>query len=96
MPKIILKIPLKSLGLLNSTTFTKRPPEKYYQHRPLEKPSIITHIASTATRNFGGQKQLISKPQANVSPISPLLQLQPQPLRLRIQHPPDILVFLGS
>lgn len=88
IPKSTLKIPLKNLGLLNKTTFTKKTSRENNQHRPPEKPRIITHIASTATRNFGGQKQLMRSPQANVRPISPLLQ--PQPLRLRISHPSDI------
>ena len=88
IPKSTLKIPLKNLGLLNKTTFTKKTSRENNQHRPPEKPRIITHIASTATRNFGGQKQLMRSPQANVRPISPLLQ--PQPLCLRISHPSDI------
>ena len=87
-PKSTLKIPLKNLGLLNKTTFTKKTSRENNQHRLPEKPRIITHIASTATRNFGGQKQLMRSPQANVRPISPLLQ--PQPLCLRISHPSDI------
>ena len=88
IPKSTLIIPLKNLGLLNKTTFTKKTSRENNQHRLPEKPRIITHIASTATRNFGGQKQLMRSPQANVRPISPLLQ--PQPLCLRISHPSDI------
>lgn len=36
-------------------------------------PKIITQIASTATKNFGGQKQLISSPTAKVIATTPLL-----------------------
>ena len=84
IPKIILKIPLKSFGLFTNTTFIKIPPIIYYQQRQQEIPSIITQTASIATKNLGGQKQLISKPKAKVSPIAPLLMLK----RFRISFPP--------
>ena len=84
IPKIILKIPLKNFGLFTNTTFIKIPPIIYYQQRQQEIPSIITQIASIATKNLGGQKQLISSPKAKVSPIAPLFKLK----RLRISFPP--------
>ena len=84
IPKIILKIPLKNFGLFTNTTFIKIPPIIYYQQRQQEIPSIITQTASIATKNLGGQKQLISKPKAKVSPIAPLFKLK----RFRISFPP--------
>lgn len=38
-------------------------------------PSIITQIANIPTKNFGGQKQLINKPNAKTMAISPLFVL---------------------
>ena len=46
---------------------------------------MITQIASTATKNLGGQKQLIRRPTAKVTASIPLLKLQ----RLRILIPPQ-------
>ena len=85
IPKIILKIPLKNFGLFTSTTFIRKPPISInYQQRQQEIPSIITQIASIATKNLGGQKQLIKRPNAKVSPIAPLLKLK----HFRISFPP--------
>ena len=85
IPKIILKIPPKNFGLLTNTTFIQVPSAfKIYQQRQQEIPSIITQIASIATKNLGGQKQLISSPKAKVRPTAPLLTLK----RLRISFPP--------
>jgi hypothetical protein len=39
-----------------------------------EQPSIITQTASTATKNRGGQKQLIKSPPANEIATKPLLK----------------------
>ena len=75
IPKIILKIPLKNFGLFTNITFINIPPIIYYQQRQQEIPSIITQIASIATKNLGGQKQLISKPKAKTIPIRPLFVL---------------------
>lgn len=47
-------------------------------------PSIITQTANTATKNLGGQKQLMSSPKAKVSANIPLLKLY----GFRILHPP--------
>lgn len=71
IPKIIRKIPLKIFGLLNITTFIR------YLHQCLlqEIPSIITQTASMPTKNFGGQKQLVSNPTAKTIAISPRLLL---------------------
>ena len=80
MPKIILKIPDKNLGLLKITTFIKSPRQFLAQATP----SIITQIAKTATKNRGGQKQLTSNPTAKVTEIMPLLERP----RLRIFIPP--------
>ncbi len=80
MPKNILKIPLKNLGLLNNTTFINT----LRQQRALEQPRIITQIASTPTNNLGGQKQLIKSPPAKAIAVKPLLNL----LCLRILFPP--------
>ncbi len=52
----------------------------YLQH---EIPRIIIHTASTAIRNFGGQKQLKIRPKAKAMVIKPLLCFL-----LRIIHPP--------
>ena len=84
MPKIILKIPPKNLGLLINTTFT----EYTLSYLQAEIPSIITHIANTATKNLGGQKQLIRRPNAKVSAKAPLPELH----LLRILIPPKISV----
>ena len=79
IPKIIRKRPENTLGLLISTTFIISS-ENYLQH---EIPSMITHTDKIATRNFGGQKQLIMRPNANVIAIIPL-----ETFRFRIFHPP--------
>ena len=90
IPKIILKIPPKNFGLLTNTTFIQVPSAfKIYQQRQQEIPSIITQIASIATKNLGGQKQLISSPKAKVRPKAPLLMLK----RLRISFPPYNTVY---
>lgn len=47
---------------------------------------MITQTASTATKNFGGQKQLMSRPNANVSAAKPLLIFRLH----RIFFPPEI------
>ena len=49
-----------------------------------DNPSIITQIASTATKNLGGQKQLTKSPTANAIAVSPLFKLKPR----RIFTPP--------
>ena len=85
MPKIILKIPPKNLGLLINTTFT----ECTLSYLQAEIPSIITHIANTATKNLGGQKQLIRRPNAKVSANAPLPELH----LLRILIPPKSFGF---
>ncbi len=79
MPKINLSIPPKNFGLLITTTFINIPPN-YLQH---DNPKMIIQIDSTAIRNFGGQKQLISSPKANVIVTIPLLIA-----RFLITHPP--------
>ncbi len=56
--------------------------ENYLQQ---DIPSIMTKHANTATSNFGGQKQLIKRPKANVIVIAPLLTRF-----FRIFHPPII------
>lgn len=81
MPKIILSIPLSTFGLLKITTFIDYLRQRLQQ----DIPSIITHIASIPTKNFGGQKQLISNPKAKTMPIMPLLVLL---FFLRIFIPP--------
>lgn len=85
IPKIILKIPDKNLGLLTSTTFINASPfcriklicfpvtARGNQYLMQEIPSIITHSASTATKKRGGQKQLMSSPAAKVIATIPLL-----------------------
>ncbi len=80
IPKNARKIPLKNLGLLNNTTFINT----LRQHFVLEHPSIITQTASTATKNLGGQKQLIKSPPAKAIAVKPLLNL----IFLRILFPP--------
>lgn len=50
-------------------------------------PSIITQIARMPTKNFGGQKQLMSNPTAKTIAIRPLFALL---LFLRIFNPSDI------
>ena len=82
MPNNTRKIPLKILGLLINTTFIK----KYLRQRLQQDiPSMITHIARIPTKNFGGQKQLISNPTAKTMAIKPLFVLLPF---LRIFIPP--------
>lgn len=83
IPKMVRKIPLKNLGLLNNTTFINT----LRQHFALENPSIITQIASTPTNNLGGQKQLIKSPTAKTIAIIPLFVL---PDLRRIAIPPII------
>jgi hypothetical protein len=39
-----------------------------------EQPSIITQTARTATKNLGGQKQLIKRPPANDIATNPLFK----------------------
>ncbi|HCD82101.1 MAG TPA: hypothetical protein DEQ65_07090 [Ruminococcaceae bacterium] len=51
---------------------------------------MMTQIASTATRHRGGQKQLISNPQAKVTAVKPLFGRH----RLRIFVPPYIRLTL--
>lgn len=72
IPKIILKKPLNSLGLLTKTTFIVLPPPSY-----LAQPTanMITHIASTAINSLGGRKQLAISPQAKAKAHEPLLNL---------------------
>lgn len=50
---------------------------------------IITQILNTATKNLGGQKQLISNPNAKVNAMGPLLKLH----RFRISFPPTLTVY---
>lgn len=81
MPKIILSKPPTIPCPLISTTFIKCL-QSYFEQ---ENPKIITQIAKTATKNRGGQKQLIRRPTAKVTPTTPLLKLH-----LLIISPPDI------
>ena len=82
MPNIILKIEPKNLGLLTNITFIPYLLRCYLEQG---RASIITQIASAATKNLGGQKQLINKPIAKTSASIPLPELQ----RLRISLPPN-------
>lgn len=88
MPKSTRSKPFKNLGPLKITTFIKY----LRQHLVLEIPSIITQTASTATKNLGGQKQLINSPTANDTPIKPLLKQN----RLRISYPPYSNIISGK
>lgn len=80
MPKITLKNPLKNFGLLNNTTFI----QCLRQHLAADNPSTITQIASAATKNRGGQKQLNKSPTEKEIATKPLLN----EIRLRILTPP--------
>lgn len=80
IPNNILKSGFKNLGPLKITTFIKY----LRQHLVHEQPSTITQTASTATKNLGGQKQLIKSPPAKEIAIKPLLNVN----LLRILLPP--------
>ena len=88
IPNIILKIPLINLGLFISTTFIPSASENQYLQDV--SPSIITQTANTAIKNFGGQKQLIISPKANVTAKSPLPDLP----RCLILLPPKLSITL--
>ena len=49
--------------------------------------NIITQIASTATKNLGGQKQLMRSPTAKVIAMAPLLD---PPQRFLIKSLPQV------
>jgi ABC-type phosphate transport system ATPase subunit len=84
MPKNILKIPLKNLGLLIKTTFIKENLHQCLLHAQLI-PRIITAMARTPTKNSDGQMQLIAIPTAKAIAKTPLLLLKHF---LRIMPPP--------
>ncbi len=61
----------------------------------------MTHKASTATKSFGGKKQLASNPQANVTAKIPLfrflrLLIPVSPLRFRVRFTPVTLYYIGK
>ena len=73
MKVVLVKIPLKNLGLLTKTTFIIFPPKinyHYLQHPQIAK--TINQIARIATKHFGGSKQLAIIPKAKVIAEYPL------------------------
>lgn len=88
MPKIIRKNPLKNFGLFSNTTFIN----SLRQHFAADSPSTITQIASAATKNRGGQKQLSKSPTENEIAMKPLLNEN----RFRILIPPYNTIISGK